>query len=200
MKGAKSLSREHRQRWRWRRTALVWAAALSLLLTPGNAQQDELSEYQLKAAFIYNFAKFVEWPADAFPEGGAPLRICVLGENPFGNELLQTVNGKKVNGHPLVVVPVLESHQARGCHVLFLSRAERKRIPQTLEALRNSSTLTVGESDDFMRAGGVINFVLEGGKVRFEVSLRASEQARLKISSKLLSLARTVWAFPEGKG
>ena len=181
--------------------ARIATCILLLAWIPAAApQSEELSEYQLKAAFLYNFAKFVEWPAEAFVDAGAPLRICVLGENPFGNGLVETVQGRKVNGHPLMVAPISETHQAKGCHMLFLSRAERKRMPQVLEVLHNSSTLTVGESDDFVRAGGVINFVLEAGKVRFEVNLRASEQARLKISSKLLSLARAVWSLPDKKG
>lgn len=157
------------------------------------AQSEELTEYQVKAAFIYNFTKFVEWPPDTFVNSGAPLRICVLGENSIGQELMRTVNGKKMNGHDLIVSSFSEMPMARGCQVLFIGAAERWRTPQVLQSLRGGTVLTVGESNDFIRVGGIIRFVVEEGKVRFEVNLAASQQARLKISAKLLSLARTVW-------
>jgi hypothetical protein len=174
---------------------------LFLSLAPyGSTQMEGLSEYQVKAAFIYNFVKFMEWPAEAFAAGNDPLRICVLGENPFGGELARTVEGKKINGRALTVKQFSDSRMAKGCHVLFVSASERGRAPQVLDALRDSSTLTVSETEEFIRMGGMIKFVLEDGKVRFEVNLRASEQARLKISAKLLSLARRVWSLSDGKG
>jgi uncharacterized protein DUF4154 len=184
------------------RKAALQAVALLLLpmlcATGAAPQSEELSEYQVKAAFVYNFAKFVEWPAEAFPDRNAPLRVCVLGENPFGQELMRVVNGKKIGGHDLIVSNFLEAHLAKSCHVLFVSSSERGRIAQVIESLRGTSVLTVGETGDFVRQGGIIRFVLEEGKVRFEVNLGASDRARLKISSKLLSLARAV--FTEGKG
>ena len=182
------------------RTVIVAVLLLLAWASWTGAQQDELSEYQLKAAFIYNFAKFVEWPGDAFADGSAPLRICVLGENPFGGELARTVEGKKINGRGLTVKQFSDSRMAKGCHVLFVSASERGHVPQVLDTLRDSSTLTVSETREFIRMGGMITFLMEDGKVRFEVNLRASEQARLKISSKLLSLARRVWSLSDGKG
>ena len=179
--------------------ALAMAAAVLCLAPALRAQSEELTEYQVKAAFIYNFAKFVEWPAEAFADRNAPLRVCVLGENPLGEELVRVVNGKKVQGRDLAVSGVSEPHAARSCHVLFVSASERGRTGQILETLRGASVLTVGESADFMRHGGIIRFVLEEGKVRFEVNLNASEKARVKISSKLLTLARTVYSYPDGK-
>lgn len=181
---------------------LLIIAVLPLLSCPpwSAAQAEVPSEYQVKAAFIYNFAKFVEWPAESFADTSTPMRICVLGENPFGQELMRTVNGKKINGRDLLVSNFVELHLVKGCHVLFLGSSERGRIPQVLQNLRGASTLTVGETSDFAHGGGMIRFVLEGGKVRFEVNLAASEQAHLKISSKLLSLARAVLSYPGGKG
>ena len=181
------------------KTALLIVAAVLCCSPVSNAQSEELTEYQVKAAFIYNFAKFVEWPAEAFADRNAPLRVCVLGENPFGPELMRVVNGKKIGGHDVVVSSFVEPQLARGCHVLFVSASERGQIAQLLEALRGSSVLTVGETGDFVRRGGIIRFVLDEGKVRFEVNLAAGEKARLKISSKLLTLARSVYSYPDGK-
>ncbi len=181
------------------KAVLLMIAALLCLSPKSNAQSQELTEYQVKAAFIYNFAKFVEWPGDAFTESAAPLRICVLGENPFGQELMRVANGKKIGGHDLLVSNLSEAHQARGCHVLFVSSSERGRIAQVLEATRGASVLTVGEPADFLRHGGIIRFVVDEGKVRFEVNLTASEKARVKISSKLLTLARAVYSNSDGK-
>ena len=179
--------------------AFLIALMLSVPLVCGSAQPEELTEYQVKAAFIYNFAKFVEWPAEAFADGNAPLRVCVLGENPFGQELMRVVNGKKIGNHELLVSNFAEPQMAKGCHVLFVSSSERGRIAQVLEAMRRANVLTVGEHGDFLRHGGIIRFVLDEGKVRFEVNLSASEKARVKISSKLLTLARAVYSYPDGK-
>jgi hypothetical protein len=109
------------------------------------------------------------------------------------------VNGKKIGGHDVAVTTFTEPQMARGCHVLFVSSAERGRTAQVLETMRGASVLTVGESPEFVRHGGIIRFVLDEGKVRFEVNLNASEKARVKISSKLLSLARAVYTSSDGK-
>ncbi len=184
--------------------AARWAAVFAMLMLSAfrtvpsaKAQSEELSEYQVKAAFIYNFTKFVEWPGETLASPIAPLRVCVLGENPIGQELMRTVNGKKVNGHDLIVSSFSEPSLAKGCQVLFIGSAERGRTAQVLQNLRGATVLTVGESSEFIRAGGVIRFVMDEGKVRFEVNLAASERARLKISAKLLSLARNVWTSAE---
>lgn len=173
------------------------AAAVLCLSPAAEAQSEELTEYQVKAAFIYNFTKFVEWPAEAFGSPGAALRVCVLGENPIGQELMRTVNGKKVDGRDLIVSIFSEAGLAKGCQVLFIGSGERGRTAQVLQNLRGATILTVGESSEFVRAGGIIRFVVDEGKVRFEVNLAASERARLKISAKLLSLARNVWTSAE---
>ncbi len=189
------------RRWGLRRSGSVGAALVMLTLVllasvPIGAQED-LTEYQVKAAFIYNFTKFVEWPGEAFGSAGAPLRVCVLGDNLIGQELMRTVNGKKVNGHDLIVSSFSEPSLAKGCQVLFIGSAERGRMAQVLQNLRGATILTVGESGEFIRAGGIIRFVVDEGKVRFEVNLAASERARLKISAKRLSLARNVWTSAE---
>ncbi len=189
------------RRWGLRRSGSVGAALVMLTLVllasvPIGAQED-LTEYQVKAAFIYNFTKFVEWPGEAFGSAGAPLRVCVLGDNLIGQELMRTVNGKKVNGHDLIVSSFSEPSLAKGCQVLFIGSAERARLAQVLQNLRGATVLTVGETGEFIRGGGIIRLLMEEGKVRFEVNLAASERARLKISAKLLSLARNVWTSAE---
>jgi len=168
--------------------ALLAAVAASAARAPAPAE----IEYEVKAAFLYNFAKFVDWPPEAFPTPGTPVSLCVLGEDPFGGSLDSVVRGETLNGRHLAVRRVQGAGEARGCQVLFLPRAERGRAAEVLAALRGASVLTVGEESDFLDQGGVIRFVLEQGRVRFEINLDAAERDHLKLSSKLLRLARAV--------
>lgn len=156
------------------------------------AQSARAPEYEVKAAFLYNFAKFVQWPAHTFAGSTTPIRLCVLGSDPFGGALDTIVRGKTVEGRPIVHSHVSSSTEARGCHLLFISGSDSALHRQTLAALGDSPVLTVGESDDFLELGGMINFVLEEDRVRFEINLRAAESHRLKLSSKLLAVARVV--------
>jgi len=160
------------------------AAALN-----SRAQATQPSEYQLKAAFMYHFAQLVTWPPEAFAESSSPMVIAVLGENPFGKQLEESVRGKNVNGHPLVVKEVQTAGEANACHILFISPSEKKRLSEILAVVRGKSVLTVGETDDFTETGGMINFTLDGTKIRFQINNTAAKSAGLKISSKLLSLA-----------
>jgi hypothetical protein len=170
--------------------SLVPLFLLLLLAGCAWAQPRSAGEYQVKAAFLYNFAKFVDWPPDAFPQPSAPLHLCVFGEDPFGGELERIVHEKIVAGHPLRVLQPKRIAQARGCHILFVSSWDPKEVHSLLEALKGSSTLTVGETREFTRLGGMITFLLASGRVRFEINPDAAHEARLKISAKLLSLAR----------
>jgi hypothetical protein len=149
-------------------------------------------EYQVKAAFLFNFAKFVEWPADAFAKPQDPVAICILGTDPFGESLDQLVRGETVNGRPLVVRRPRQFLEVRECQILFLAAEERAHQSKILSVVEGASILTVGEGDGFLADGGVIRFVLEENRVRFEVNLAAAEASRLKLSSKLLRLARSV--------
>jgi len=155
------------------------------------AQAQTSNEYQVKAAFLYNFAKFIDWPAEAFNASNAPLIIGVIGNDPFGVALDQAINGKTVNGRPLVVRRLKWGQDLRACQILFISSSERKRLPQIIQSLRGASVLTVGDMAEFTQQGGIINFILEASRVRFEINSRASDQARIRISSKLLALAKT---------
>jgi hypothetical protein len=151
---------------------------------------EEVLEYNVKAAFLFNFTKFVDWPAEAFADEKSPFRICILGDDPFGGSLDTLVANETVNGRPIAVRRLARGADPHPCHILFLDRLERERQPEVLAGLRGSPVLTVGESDRFLADGGMINFFLEAHRVRFEVSLPAVERSQLKISSKLLRLAK----------
>jgi hypothetical protein len=149
-------------------------------------------EYAVKAAFLYNFAKFVEWPPEAMGSGSSPLVLGVLGDDPFGAAIDQVVAGKTANGRQLVVRRLKWGQDLKQCHILFISSSERKRLAEILGALRGASILTVGDMDQFGQQGGMIQFVIEQNRVRFEINIGAAQQGRLKLSSKLLALARNV--------
>lgn len=161
-----------------------------LLVAAGRAQTTD--EYHVKAAFIYNFAKFVEWPPQAFKGRADPITICILGKDPFGDALTQAVNGKAIEGKPFFVREIPDAQHAAGCHILFIVGSERKRLRSILDALRGAAVLTVGETDGFASEGGIINFKIDAGRVRLQINIDAAEHARLSISSKLLSLSEIV--------
>jgi len=172
---------------------VLWVLGVVVLLLIGtHAQSPAAGEYQVKAAFLFNFAKFVEWPPRSFSDTSAPLRICVLGRDPFGDELRNITKEKIVNGRKLEVTQVFDLQVARTCHILFIASSETSRLKQIFESLRGSDALTVGDTKGFVEQGGMINFVLENSRVQFEVNRKAAEQGGLKISSKLLSVARLV--------
>jgi hypothetical protein len=152
-------------------------------------EEPPADEYPIKAAFLFNFAKFVEWPPDAFKSPGDPLVICVLGQNPFGSALEDVVREKTIANRPFVVREVSNAQQASKCHMVFVSSSERKHLHSLLDELKGRCVLTVGEADDFIENGGIINFKLKDARVRIEVDAKAASRARLRISSKLLSLA-----------
>jgi hypothetical protein len=165
---------------------------LVLAAAPIAAQAARPTEYQVKAAFLYNFAKFVEWPSGAFDGPSSPLVICIAGEDPFGNFLTGIVAGKTINGRRLIVERRSETADFRSCHIVFAGVAEKKRLPQILDSLKGAAVLTVGETDRFAQEGGIVDFYLDQDRVRFEINVAASTRCRLKISSKLLALARIV--------
>ncbi len=180
-----------------RRTVLRPLLLVAALMAPGSPvpAQTAAPEYAVKAAFLFNFTKFVEWPPSALPDARDPLKVCVLGEDPFGKSL-KAVMDDEVAGHPLSLRHLAGSSSLTTCHVLFISRSEKDRLPNLLESLRGVPVLTVGDTREFLEQGGIINFVLEGSKVRFEINQEAAEQVGIKISSKLLALARYVKGSP----
>ena len=166
------------------------AVLLFLLIFALQAAGQRASEYQLKAAFVYNFTKFIDWPGESVRS--LTFQICVLGQNPFGSELTQLTDGKVIEGHPVQVLIVTNYHLARSCQVVFISASENAHMKEILSALRGRSVLTVGDSPGFVDAGGMIELLVQDERMRFEVNLHAANEARLKISAKLLSLAKAV--------
>lgn len=165
---------------------------LLLFATPPRSGAQTASESQIKAAYLYNFAKFVEWPARNFPSAAAPIRLCVLNDHSFEAELSQVVKGKSIAGRPVSVVPVQNGEQSRGCQVLFMSSSQARQTRHVMAVLRDTSVLTVGETNGFVEEGGIINFVVQDNRVQFQVNRKAANQAGLRISSRLLSLAKLV--------
>jgi hypothetical protein len=162
-------------------------ASLTLASVPPTAAQDP-SEYQVKAAFLYNFTKFVDWP-EAKLNGADHLYLCVLGADPFGEELDLTVAGKSVKGKWLTVRRLQNGGDVRDCHLLFVADADQFHLEFVLNEAREAHVLTVGDTEDFAARGGMINFRMDGNKVRFEINATAAEEAGLRISSHLLKLA-----------
>jgi hypothetical protein len=171
-------------------------ATLILIMAFGNGltaklPADQLDEYQVKAAFLYNFARFVEWP-EAIEDASKPFVICVLGKDPFGRTLDDIVSGKKIQARPFAVRRFSDPAQARGCSILFVSSSERKNVISVLGSLNEPGILTVGESDTETSDGVIVRFTMADGKVRFEINSAAASRAMLHISAKLLSLAQAV--------
>jgi hypothetical protein len=174
-------------------------AGLLILLTlavpsghpPSAAETRPPGEYQIKAAFLYNFAKFIDWPAESFASESAPFTICILGDNPFGKGF-DPIRSKTVKNRPVAVREIDDAASAGGCQVVFISASEQPGLRAVLEMLGHRSVLTVSDMKGFAQAGGMISFVTEDDKVRFEINLRAANPAKLKISSQLLKLARRV--------
>lgn len=171
--------------------ALAWGL-LFATICGRVARAGEAPEYQVKAAFLYNFAKFVDWPAAAFASENSPFVIGVLGDDPFGSVLDKTVDNKSVHERKIVVRRYKKVDEAKACHILFISRSEKKQVAKDLERLDKSSTLTVGDMEQFLQQGGMVNFIIEDKKVRLEINPDAAERANLKISSKLLQVAHIV--------
>lgn len=169
-------------------TFLVFSA----LLLAAAASVGAVDEYQVKAAFLYNFANFVEWPSTAFKTDKDPMQICVLGVNPFGRSLVDLLKGKTVSGRPIAVADIADSNHASACHIVFVSSSEGKRARDILKGLPATGVLTVGETNGFASEGGMVNFTREEGRLRFEINPTIAVDARLRISSRVLQLARIV--------
>lgn len=159
----------------------------TLFLASAHAQP---SEYEVKAAFLYNFARYVEWPRASFAGDNSPVAICVLGPSPFAGALERVTAGKTVSGRAFVIREWSDSAPGDRCHILFVPSAARKPFRSLPPALKSSGVLTVGEAEGFAADGGVLNFILEDGKIRFEINPQAAAREQLRISSRLLSLAR----------
>jgi hypothetical protein len=181
----------------WPRSRSI-AALLPLLffiqivtVSQGHAQVS-LPEYQVKAAYLFNFLKFVEWPEHVFADSLAPIVIGIVGGDPFGSSLPEVVIGKTVQGRDLVIREYREGEDLRGAQILYINTSEKKHLRHILAGLRGASVLTVADMSGFVDEGGMIQFLSENNRVRFAINVDAARKAKLKISSRLLSLARVV--------
>jgi len=174
------------------------AAFVVASAAPVAAQGQAAQEYELKAAFLYNFTKFVEWPPEAFSDDTAPIVIAVLGADPFGSTLDEIVAGKHAGGRPLIIRRFERSSELTGCHVVFVSSRTADDLSSQVRTPTRRHMLTVGEAEGFAETGGLIQFVTEERRVRFRINPTAANKAGLKISSRLLNLAEVVGPLPNG--
>ncbi len=149
-------------------------------------------EYEVKAAFLFNFALYVEWPSEAFSTPTAPITIGILGDDMFGGELDRIIRGETVKNRPITIHRSRQIENLQQCHLLFISKSERGRLASIFARLAGKHCLTVGETDRFAHSGGIINFRLQGANVRFEINMEAAKRSGLTISSKLLRLATII--------
>ncbi len=182
-----------------KRDLRVWQCPTAVILVLAllhtavlQAQQPKVSEYRVKAVYLYNFGRFVQWPPNATAAKGDSFSICVLGQDPFGPSLDSTLAGETLDGKPLAAKRISTTRDAGECRILFISSTEENHLKEILVALDESSILTVSDMPAFSRRGGMIQFVLEGDKVRFEINLTKAETAKLTLSSELLKVATTV--------
>jgi hypothetical protein len=165
----------------------------TIILTPFHtrAEEPEFSEYEVKAGFMYNFPKFIEWPGDTFSGTTKAITLCVVGTDPFG-KALGSIDNKTVQNRRLEIKYTARSRDLKMCSILFISGSEKESLPQILEILKGAATLTIGDTRGYAQQGVIINFVMEQNKVGFEINAESARQAKLTISSKLLKLAKTI--------
>jgi hypothetical protein len=182
------VTNSHRSRFsQFMAVGLAWALGASC----AHAQKSNPTEYEVKAAYLYNFGKFVAWPAKVTAAGDF-FTICVLGEDPFGATLDAAISGESIDGKKIVVKRITKSQETVSCRILFISASEESQLREILATLDNTSVLTVSDISQFTRRGGMIQFVVDANRVRFEVNLTVAEHAGLTLSSQLLKVAINV--------
>lgn len=174
------------------RWLLLACLATTLLPIAVGQAAPAASEYDVKAAFLFQFSRFVEWPPESFASANAPLTICIMGRNPFGSTLHEISQGESVQAHALEVRVHEELEDLDGCHIVFVNHSAGPPASQVLAYLAGKRVLTVGDGADFTQLGGVIGFVNVDGKVRLQVNRNSAETAQLRISAKLLRVAEQV--------
>ena len=182
-------SRSRRRFLQFRTVLIAWAFFTA---TGSPAQQPKPSEYQVKAAYLYNFGRFVKWPAGIAAGKGDSFPVCVLGRDPFGPILDSTLAGEALEGKPVAIRRIAREQDAADCRILFVSSTEEHHLKEILAAIDQAGVLTVSDIPGFSRRGGMIQFVMEGDRVRFEINLATAESARLVLSSELLKVAAAV--------
>jgi hypothetical protein len=169
-------------------TCALTLGLVSLWIGPARGQSNMTRQEDIKATFLYNFAKFVDWPESSFGATVASFRIEIVGRDPFGGRLDQLMIGKQIHGRPIEVVHSLSDVRAPLVHIVFVSTSEVKRVDAILQSYRQNPVLTVSDIADFVQRGGMIGFVTDAGAVRFRISQTSVEQAQLRMSSRLLAL------------
>jgi len=175
-----------------RRLAAI-AALMALTALIGHAQ--DVTEPSLKAAFVYNFAKFTEWPADVLPAAGS-FTACVLDDGPVGDALERAVRGRQLSGRQVNVLRVRPTSALRTCNLLFVSGLSEAQVSAVVSAVHGMPVLTISDIDDFARLGGIAHVFVENGKMRFDLNLELARRSRLQLSSKLLTLAARIHDGP----
>jgi len=171
-------------------------ALVLLILSLGSATAQVSREYQLKAVFLYNFAQFTEWPKNAFAETNSPIVIGIVGPDPFGSTLEETIRGETVAGHPLTVQHYPNPADIKTCHMLFIAQPEIRHVNEILAAVKDKPVLTVADADNTLTAPIMVRFVVENNKVHFRINAQAAHEANIGLSSKLLRVAE---AAPPGR-
>lgn len=171
--------------------SLIISLALVFSHSGAHAQEITPSEYQVKAAFLYNFLNFVEWPAGKSSEDDPKISVCILGEDPFGPSL-DALDGLMVGDKMVAVKRIRNLKGIRNCHSVFISDSEKGDLQEIFHFVEDFAVLTIGDAEGFAEAGGMIGFVTEESKVRFHINIEAAKQSRLKISSKLLRVGHII--------
>lgn len=171
------------------RGVLCYAWLFFGLLSGLQAQPAPSLEYKIKATFLFNFTQFIDWPTASFAAIDAPFVIGILGEDPFGAYLDETVTGEKKEGHPLMVQRYRDITQLKPCHILFVQAGYQPRLRETLLATPTTGLLTVSDAPDFIGQGGIIRFYTQNSKIRIQINPKAAKAAELTVSSKLLRVA-----------
>ncbi len=184
------------KRKRSRLTEIVAVIVTVAMLGAGQTRADAPTRldagskvYEIKAAFIYNFAQFTQWPDSAFASGDSPFILAFIGDSELGPALGHVLEGKSIAGHPIVLKHLDSTSQINGCHLLFIPDSEESHLDDIFNAIGNQPILTVGETTKFMQAGGIIRFFIADGRIRFEIDPDAADKAALRLSSRLMSLA-----------
>ena len=176
-------------------TAVIIGSAL--LVVPGlSAQGSKPTDFQVKAAYLYNFGRFVEWPTRTTATRGDAFTVCVLGQDPFGPALDATLAGETIGGKRVIARRIAAPQDSDNCQILFLSLTKGEGLERIIETVDKNSVLTVSDMPQFLERGGMIQFVSEGNRVRFEVNLTATQHAGLTLSSELLKVATAVRKDP----
>jgi hypothetical protein len=178
----------------WARLCVVTLSAHALASVASTQAQSAAPEYQLKAAYLFNFTKFTEWPVAALPPG-APIELCVTGRDPFGDSL-GTLESKVVQNHPIHVRRAQRADTLRGCHVVFVADLDERSEQSVLRSAEAVSALTVSDREGFVARGGTIGMLTHDSRILFEINVEAAQRSGLKLSSQMLKLARSVKGRP----